>query len=179
MKKTILIYGLPAVGKTTIVKHFATGARQEKPFVHYTDKGICLIGDYNADTPFLGTDKLSMSIQPTVINFIKSNLDCHHIIEGDRLFNRKFIEAINPIVLLIEAPLHQIKQRRIDRGVAQDEQFLKAKHTKIENIKSGYAHYSLVNSVETDIEQIRLEILNLLHGTSNLEIIQPAQPTMF
>lgn len=178
--KIILIYGLPAVGKTTIVKYFAHGQQRiEKPFVHYVNGKYCIFGDYDSDTPFLGTDKLSMSIQPTAVEFIKNNQQHFYIIEGDRLFNSKFIEALNPIVLIIEAPIKSILQRRIDRGVAQDETFLKAKHTKIENIKQKYSHYVLQNNSQQDIDNIRNEIMNLLNGNSKLEMIPATSPSLF
>lgn len=169
----VLIYGEPGVGKTEIVKGMVTGEKQTKPFAHYINHNICIFGDYHADTPFLGTDKLSMSIQPIAVDFINTHPQYNYIIEGDRLFNSKFIEAVHPTILFIEADYKTILSRRKQRGHDQDETFLKAKHTKILNIKGRYTHYVIENNdFDLSIVKSRQEIAMLLSNTSKLQPVQ-------
>lgn len=179
-KNVLLIYGLPGVGKTTIMKGFIPQMnRFEQPFVHYIKDDYCILGDFHQDNDFLGTDRLSMSIQPTAIEFIIQNPRLYFIVEGDRLFNEKFIQAVNPEILFIEATEKEVLQRREKRGADQNPQFLKSKKTKIENIKSKYAHYTIKNNDGSDIDMIRKQITELLYGTSNLVAVNPNQLGLF
>lgn len=181
----ILIYGEPACGKTTIVGGMLTSLYQlyAKPFSHYINQktGVCILGDYHADTIFLGTDKLSMSIQPTVIEFINQHPQYNYIIEGDRLFNGKFIDALAPVVLIITATKDEVIARRTARGSDQDPRFLKAKTTKIQNITAQYAHYVINNADGCNLQTIRDSIFTLLAGnTAGIKKITPTQqPSLF
>lgn len=180
MDKVALIYGLPGVGKTAIVQ----GLVQDmplitEPFAHHTNGSMVILGDYTADTPFLGTDKLSMSVQPLAIDFIKGNASKYFIIEGDRLFNRKFIEAIDPVIIIIDAPKEEIKKRRLYRGVEQDSTFLEAKRTKLENIRNNYDHFELKNINPSDTLNCRLSILEILMGTTTIPITKKILNNLF
>lgn len=173
-----LIYGEPASGKTTIVKGMLNDefAFFEKPFAHYYNPktNVCILGNYHADTIFLGTDKLSMSIQPTVIDFInKGNRLTKYIIEGDRLFNGKFIDAVKPKVIIISATKEEVLARRVSRGSDQDPTFLKAKTTKIKNVTDNYAHYIIDNNDGANLDLIRHEIISLLENRSSRKLINP------
>ena len=51
-----------------------------------------VLGIYQENELFAGTDKLSMAVQPDAIKFIKNKEFKHLLIEGDRLFKPSFIK---------------------------------------------------------------------------------------
>ena len=139
------IGGLPASGKSTLVKELRKKLNKPKIFKYGMIKGehyepnLFILGTYNRK--FGGTDTLSMAVQPHAERFIETMKDKHMIVlfEGDRLFNSKFIQKIIDLgidykfYMLIADP-EIIEQRHIDRNDTQSEQWLQGRKTKLKTI---------------------------------------------
>lgn len=169
--KIIGLGGLPAAGKSTIVKNIIKSLGKHKIFKYGTVRGefyepnIYVLGKY--DRKFGGTDTLSMAVQPHAERFIKNMKDKEIVIlyEGDRLFNRSFIKkiidtGINHSLYMIIADPDIIDKRHSERGDTQSEQWIKGRKTKYNKIYSAYADVIklLRNNNEIDLK-------------SNMEII--------
>ena len=90
--KCVAIGGVPATGKTTLVKMIYNKMHKvnfEYGLVkgHYDkDNNIALLGLYNQNNTFLGTDRLSMGVNKQFLQYI-SMVQRNIIFEGDRLFS--------------------------------------------------------------------------------------------
>lgn len=160
--KCIAIGGVPATGKTTLVKeiynqlnfqNFKYGLLRG----HYNqDNNLSLLGIYNEDSVFLGTDKLSMAVNKHFIKYIEANKR-NILFEGDRLFSLKNIEFINQYydlrVIVLNNTKKVIEERHQQRNDSQSEKFIKGRYTKIQNIisnsKSNIETYILDNLDDT------------------------------
>lgn len=112
-----------------------------------------LIGKYEKEQVFAGTDRLSMAVQPdfeSVLNAGKYNL----VFEGDRLFIEKNLISLcrnyDTRVIMLEAHEEELKRRHIKRADGQSITFLKSRQTKIDNIMRN-------DLIKTHSENYRLE----------------------
>lgn len=147
MRHIICIGGVPGTGKTTLVRSIlkSTGTWQEvRPtrLLHakfHSSFNTYILGKYQEDETFAGTDKLSMAVQPEVVPWIRSHTD-HIIFEGDRLFTMSLLNALltlpdtNVHIIVLEASKTCLEKRYTQRGSNQSEKFLKGRHTKIQKI---------------------------------------------
>jgi dephospho-CoA kinase len=145
----IAIGGLPAVGKSTLLKELKKKLEKEygklQIYKYGLVKGECygkkvfIFGTY--DRKFGGTDTLSMAVQPIAERFLKTMKDKNVVIlyEGDRLFNSKFLSHIlecgyeNNMYMLI-APPETLEERHIERGDTQSDSWKQGRKTKYQNI---------------------------------------------
>jgi hypothetical protein len=124
MRKVIAIGGLPATGKTTILKTYIKDIDLQpmEPIklvvTSYDHRNDChILGTYSkpcmvcgmvdfhkmdcgqpvVKNTFQGTDTLSMAVQPNATEFLKTTKS-NILFEGDRLFNAKFLEAAVDLV---------------------------------------------------------------------------------
>lgn len=188
MKKTLLIIAPPAHGKTTLVRSFMgsySWAFYRTPFKHHkTDIGkkVYVLGEYSDGQMFSGTDKLQMSVQPLVVDFIEDN-DGVFIAEGDRLGNQKFINQVNPTILYVSCNRDVVTQRLKSRGrqnTPQLNSFIKGRATKVDNILRDNPYYMIDNSTKKGIEDFNQFITGFLSGNlSNYNIVHPAQKSLF
>jgi uridine kinase len=164
----IALGGEPASGKTTLLK------RIRKNFPPLTDfkeglvrGGYCpiskvyFVGVFD-DTMFEGTDKLSLSVQPSFIEFVKNTPNAKIVYEGDRLFNASVFEQLKSVIFILDIDKDIHTQRHALRGHEQNETFLKGRKTKIENIRNTFTHKILNNNTETDFDTNEKEIMNVL-----------------
>ena len=153
MIKILVIGGEPCTGKTTLVKRFIkesglvfTKKRVNKllDLLYNEDKSIYILGLYD-DTigTFQGTDKLSMAVQPDVVDFL-NNLESGTVIfEGDRLFNNKMMKHLSDnfgedlMVLVLKASDDILNERHIDRNDDQSDSFKQSRRTKVNNIMTN------------------------------------------
>jgi molybdopterin-guanine dinucleotide biosynthesis protein len=91
--QVIAIGGEPGSGKTTLMKrlveHFKVQPHYtEVKLVPYLQNGnIYVLGKYEDDQVFAGTDRMSMAVQPEAIKFLATlPADSVVLYEGDRLF---------------------------------------------------------------------------------------------
>lgn len=146
MKHLTIVIGQSASGKTTFVKKMFLKDEEltleTEPIKHTTIEGgdmpsICLLGDYTCGKRCLGTDTLSMSILPKLIDFIKGAKDDfgHFIVEGDRIANEKFFRFAAslsvPVTLYVfSCTLQESINRRVKTGSNPSETFVKTTITK-------------------------------------------------
>ena len=184
-KKVYLIGGIPCSGKTTLMRKI----KKELEINNFYENG-CLKGYKNAitedyvfglynDELFDGTDQLSMSVQPLAVDFIYNKQFKRLFIEGDRLFKKTFIEKIKKItelnIYILKAPSKVIKDRHIQREDNQDERWLNAKQTTVDNVVNKYECHILPNETTLDMMNIYQYIIN---DKKNM-LKTPAQFTLF
>ena len=182
MRKLVCIGGLPATGKTTVMKKFMEGKQLQRVeprklvvAMYDPEYDLYILGDYSdPNEKFPGLDRLSMAVQPEAIKFLKET-NSNILFEGDRLFTASFLEAAAELVdenilemkiLMINADKLLIEQRHIDRKDTQTEKFLKGRQTKYDNIRTSFLLMDYItemsNNNSNDIEQIvnwlRLEL---------------------
>jgi len=165
MPNLIAIGGIPAVGKTTIIKQFFYNYKNWKSFKfkklygHYNEQlNLIILGKYIDNELFSGTDKLSMAVQPDFEEFIDKEKPPYNILfEGDRLFNIKTLQKVKDKMTLqvYIVTSNNTIQRHINRNDSQSEKFIKGRVTKTNNIKSYLAdnYITLINNKETDIQK--------------------------
>ena len=146
VKNIIAVGGEPATGKTTLMWRIidsVTDWQKIEPkktlsAIRSESLNLTILGKYDRSEQFAGTDRLSMSVQPAAAEFIKEATGSI-LFEGDRLFNRKFIDAIIACecsfsLIYIEASLEELHKRHVSRKDTQTETFLKSRRTKYSNI---------------------------------------------
>lgn len=166
--KVIYIAGVPASGKSTLFKMIRKHLFSEsKEFKHGKCKGIengafKMLGVFDGTT-FEGTDKLSMTVIDDAIEFVKQQIYSKQksvvFVEGDRLFNIRFLKETKALLLLIDANERVLKERHIKRGDSQTETFLKSRRSKVENFINKYKAQRIWNNTLQDQERILSFIL--------------------
>lgn len=172
--KCIAIGGVPASGKSTLMREIINLCGLKKHWKYKLLNGsmfknTCIIGHYNDDEQFGGTDRLSMASPVDMIKFLdiaQTNI----LFEGDRLFTKdilhKCIKNYDTRIIILRNTDDVLKQRHIDRNDNQKESFLKGRKTKINNIlfdkiiASRAEYYALNNLDET--KKLALKIYNTL-----------------
>ena len=154
MRLTYLI-GEPGVGKTTLLTAITEGLPGmaiRRPFARTVyDCGVVALGEARA--VFGGTDTLSMSVQPKVVEWAELP-DYDDIIgEGDRLANGKFFTAMRDIgydlcIVHCVAPLGVAAERRVMRAAThrideQDATWLAGRQTKVKNLAAEWATHEI------------------------------------
>lgn len=162
MKKIIAVGGEPATGKTTLMWRIIDTATDWKKIepkktlsaIRSESLNLTILGKYEKTEQFAGTDRLSMSVQPMATEFIKEATG-NILFEGDRLFNRKFIDSIIacscPFTLVyIEASINELRNRHIGRKDTQTETFLKSRQTKYSNIVRSLDLMDVIHTFKND-----------------------------
>lgn len=142
----------------------------------YKEGSPAILGVYDDSVDvFQGTDKLSMAVQPSFTKWINDELPSseHFIVEGDRIVGRKTIDLLmdkgyDIQVYVLQAQPDVLKYRYDERGSAQNEQFLRAKETKVDKIASrmDLVMGGILNIVDhltpDDTNKIANDIVNFL-----------------
>ena len=152
--KTIAIGGEPATGKSTLVKAILASVEPSHGFSFGRVKGhtikkenLWILGIYNPGETFPGTDRLSMSVHPDAVAFLK-HLKAAPIpqgspkptilVEGDRLVGGKFLQECQKhgklYLMMLSCPADLKHQRHQDRKDTQSPTFLQGKATKAMNL---------------------------------------------
>lgn len=179
--KVIALGGVPACGKSTLVRHLiaqTTVAPKERfaegVFGHrLPDWSAVVIGTYDDDDEmFPGTDKLSMAAHgPALWLLEKLATEAATrtvIFEGDRLFSSEFLASVGAIsgvsvqVVMIEATSETLKDRRTQRGSNQSAAFLKGRKTKVLGVVNHARLRSLVVCLPNNTEQEHSRALAML-----------------
>jgi hypothetical protein len=106
---------------------------------HYKSGDLIVLGVYPEDEVFGGTDKLSMSIAPQVVEFLDNNQDKIIIFEGDRLNSKKFFNTVlekgwNLRIVALDVSKEERERRYAERGSDQDPTWLQGRISKVENV---------------------------------------------
>tara|TARA_Y100000401_G_scaffold66066_1_gene52727 strand:- start:8620 stop:9168 length:549 start_codon:yes stop_codon:yes gene_type:complete len=171
--KVIAIGGLPAVGKSSLLKELKKKLEKEygkfKIYKYGLVKGECygnkvfIFGTY--DRKFGGTDTLSMAVQPHAEKFLKTmkNKEVVILYEGDRLFNSKFLTHIlkeeynNKMYMLIATP-DLLEQRHKDRGDTQSDKWKQGRKTKYQNIYEKLSReIDLLSNEDYDKQKVNID----------------------
>lgn len=172
IKETIIaIGGVPASGKTTLMRKLMQELGSWQPYEHRLIKGhynleknIYVVGIYNNDL-FSGTDKLSMAVQPVFFEWVPTTNGATIIFEGDRLFNQSLFNKYRKTkIYIVEATPAVVEQRRNDRQAEQSAKFLKAKHTKILKVKYNNVYELLPNNTDIDLQDNVQTIINYINN---------------
>ena len=153
-RNLLYIIGYPGSGKTTATA-LALGDNivsvERKPFAHTVyeiEKTNVVELGYRRE-PFGGTDRLAMSVQPKVIQWLSEDApdrlyDCSLVVgEGDRLSNGKFFTAVcemgwRLILVYLKVPELMARRRAWERGSRFDEPWVKSRLTKVNNLVKEY-----------------------------------------
>lgn len=143
----LYLMGIPGSGKTTLLNAalgdvpeqiFKWPVGDPKPaFTAYP--GGAQIG--YAEGIFGGTDRLSMNIQPRVLDWMQETPHVRLCAEGDRLCNASFFAAVIQMgwrlsVVWLDTPLDIAAARRDARGTRQNRSWVAGRITKIGRLQS-------------------------------------------
>jgi len=144
--KTIYLGGVPASGKSTLFKRIRDVLFADaEAFAHGLCRGVArgpyrMLGVFDGST-FEGTDRLSMAVIGDALDYVaaleREGARRVVFVEGDRLFNKRFIRETHAEAYVIDAAQPVLDARRSARAAGGDGQsatFLKAKRTKVENL---------------------------------------------
>ena len=169
MAEIIAIGGVPASGKSTLMKKVINEYKPLKTFkyglirgLYDKEKNLYFIGIYD-DSVFCGTDKLSMAVQPHFFKLIDKLPDARFVFEGDRLFNQSLFDKYDCEIVVLNANEETIEQRHKQRSDNQTDRFKRAKQTKINNILNKNEVTVLDNNTEQDAENLFNHIIKLIN----------------
>lgn len=150
MRKIIAIGGEPGTGKTTLMRAFMNGydwkpVEEEKlvSAMYCEQLDLYVLGKYEENEVFAGTDKLSMAVQPNAVKFVKGTKS-NIIFEGDRIFNQSFLEFLieqpdtEVDIVYLKTSEISLKERYAQRGSNQSETFLSGRKTKYQNLLTNF-----------------------------------------
>lgn len=157
MRLTYLI-GEPGVGKTTLLNAVVDGLpgiAARRPFARTIyDCGVVSLGEERA--VFGGTDTLSMSVQPKVLEWAEMPDFPDVVGEGDRLANGKFFQAMKNLgydlcIVHCFAPDGVLAERRLRRAAEhamrpQDAVWLQGRQTKVARLADDWATHHVDTS---------------------------------
>ena len=149
MKKLIGIVGMPGTGKTTLMRHWMSTRTWTKDtpiklLDTMVSNNIRLFGKYEDGDTFAGTDKLSMAVQPVVIEYLKNPTHDVNIFEGDRLtsvalFNEAIRMGYDVSIVVLTVDDTERERRYAERGSNQPDSWVQGRRTKIKNIVENFS----------------------------------------
>lgn len=143
MKTLIAIIGAPGTGKSTLMKEWMSrwdwSYDRDGLVDHYVSGDLIVLGKYEDGEVFGGTDKLSMSVAPEVVEFLDKHQESIVLFEGDRLTSKKFFNTVlekgwNLRIVALDVPKEERERRYAERGSNQDPTWLQGRISKVENI---------------------------------------------
>lgn len=168
--------GEPATGKSTLIKSLVNrvgGIRSSFKYGklrgHILNDGAWLLGVYPFGETFGGTDRLSMTVITDAIPFLGTMKETDRVLlEGDRLFNKPFLDAItkqcNAHLFLLRANAEELALRHIAREDKQSESWLRSRRTKCANLERAYPFKVLRNETEQELARNTELLLSVFCG---------------
>jgi shikimate kinase len=145
--KLIYIIGMPGTGKTTLMKSLMNRIGSDwkaERVIDLLDTEKCgnvrVLGKYDGEGTFAGTDRLSMAVAPKAIEWIKTKPDEIIIGEGDRLNSKQFFEAAGDDLEIIHLTVADTtrEQRYKARGSEQSDKFIQTTRSKCKNVLDAF-----------------------------------------
>ena len=167
---SLAIGGLPAVGKSTLIRKFFIEYEDWQNFKfglvqgHYNKKiNLMIIGKYGQNKTFEGTDLLSMAVHNDFKKLIQKKYKYNILFEGDRLFTSSILEYLDKWSHLQAVVINSkhTKQRHIDREDNQSERFIKSRNTKINNIVKINFKRKIIFFNNDDLKELELNFLTI------------------
>lgn len=174
MRRLFYLIGEPGAGKTTLIKKLTEPlmpSRKKSPFAHtywWNDRSAIVELGERRPGGFGGTDSLSMSVQPKVLNWLETH-NTHVFGEGDRLANGKFFTGVTALdwdltVAYLEVPAELAAERRAQRAVElgtepQNAKWVQGRRTKVLRLVDDWATVILQGeaSEETLLSALRAQ----------------------
>jgi dephospho-CoA kinase len=176
MRRIIALIGEPGTGKTTLFRKFIEQYTWENvepvklvSSMYCKDTNTYILGKYEENEVFAGTDRLSMAVQPQVIDFI-NNSNANILFEGDRLTNMKFFDFLIGLpetdvkIIVLTVPQEIMNERYQDRGSDQSDTFLKGRKTKINNIRGNFEYMDFIDVFENKNLEDQNKILESINS---------------
>lgn len=179
MRELLYLIGEPGSGKTSLFAALTAGLEPEhiaKPFAHTLwpagGEFIAELGP-RREGGFAGTDGLSMSAMPVVLDWLTWGCSYDRVIgEGDRLASMKFFDGAEAAgwrvtVLNIACPPEVLSERRAARAAAlgvpeQDATWVKGRETKYANLAER-ANETLNGTFSTEQLLVQLRAFPMFH----------------
>lgn len=142
--RVIIVAGEPGTGKSSLFKKFDLGKPNFKyGLVRGHKKGkVLYVGIYEEGHTYPGTDRLSMAVQPHLIELIQRPIDdiSAIVFEGDRLCNSSLLKQLAAMkvetqIMFLEVSEELLAKRRKARGDTFKDNWLAGRKTKVENFK--------------------------------------------
>jgi len=153
--KLFYLIGEPGAGKSTLIAKMTEeclSGVQAKPFattMWTSRKGAAIELGARRPGGFGGTDSLSMSVQPKVLEWLQRGQLYPVFGEGDRLANGKFFTGVSALeidltVAYLEVPPELAEERRVKRAAelgtkSQDEKWVAGRRTKVLRLAEDWA----------------------------------------
>jgi adenylate kinase len=140
--KCVAIGGVPATGKTTLMRNIIKKLQPKQDFSYGLLRGmykndIAILGIYKDKEVFAGTDKLSMAVQNHFSKYVAKKHK-HIMFEGDRLFTKNnllsLIKTHDTKIIILNTSEKNLAIRHKERNDRQNVKFLKSRETKLKNI---------------------------------------------
>lgn len=142
--KLTAIVGVPCVGKSTVMRKLMAASGvwtfvPQKNLAHHRheDSGAIILGRYDEEHQFPGTDRLSMGVQPHAVQALYQHAGAI-LFEGARLGTPSFIRSAREsgrdvtVCVLTMSPTALHARREAER--VQPEKFLRTQATKVANL---------------------------------------------
>jgi len=163
--KLIYLIGLPGCGKSTVMRAFMakrTDWVADRPIDlldSHVSGNVRVLGKYEDDVVFAGTDRLSMAVAPKAIEWAKTNPREVVLGEGDRLNNKGFLGSVDDLRIIHLFVSDDERERRyIQRGSNQSDKFIQTVRTKVNNIVEHFgATQTLFGEEEGCVEHQQCE----------------------
>lgn len=145
----VAVIGVPGTGKSTLIRrwmrlrNWACETPVELLHSHVDGDGIRVLGKYEQDQVFCGTDRLSRAVQPKVVEYLSDNNDRVVVFEGERLTSVNFFRTAVELghrlhIIELTTSSEELCERYVKRGSNQSPSFIKGCATRIENVKAEF-----------------------------------------
>lgn len=174
VRKLIAVGGSPGTGKTTLFRKFMEGKTWVKvepakliSAMYNEELDLYILGKYEEDETFAGTDRLGMNVQPNMQEWIASH-KCNVLFEGDRLTNAKFYDFLLSLpnsdvkFIILNAEKETLKKRYLIRESNQSETFLKGRETKISNILTNFEYMEHIEQFNNETLDDQSRVLDFI-----------------
>ena len=161
--KVIYLAGVPASGKSSIFREIREelfdGAREFRSGkCRGIEKGpYRMLGVFDGSS-FEGTDGLSWTVIDDALRYIseqrRSAARVVIVVEGDRLFNERFMAEAGATLYIIDAAPAVLAARHAQRRDTQSKEWLRRQRAKVERIAAKYNAPRIRNHIEEDRRRI-------------------------